>query len=223
MSEFLSEYGALMGQGVIDSLLMVFISTLFAYVIGLPLGILVRITQPGSILPCRPVNMVLGWIVNIGRSIPFIILIVAIMPFTRAVVGSATGVRGAIVPLIVAAAPFVARLIETSLMEVDEGLIEVAHATGSTIPQIVFKVMLPESKPSILMGIPITLITLIGYSAMAGAVGAGGLGDIALRYGYYRYQDAVMLATVVLIVILVQIIQSVGTIVAKKTDRRIRK
>ena len=167
--------------------------------------------------------MVLGWIVNIGRSIPFIILIVAIMPFTRMIVGSATGVRGAIVPLIVAAAPFVARLIETSLMEVDEGLIEVAHATGSTIPQIVFKVMLPESKPSILMGIPITLITLIGYSAMAGAVGAGGLGDIALRYGYYRYQDAVMLATVVLIVILVQIIQSVGTIIAKKTDRRIRK
>ena len=213
MSGFLSEYGALMGQGVIDSLLMVFISTLFAYIIGLPLGILVRITQPGSILPCRPVNMVLGWIVNIGRSIPFIILIV----------GSATGVRGAIVPLIVAAAPFVARLIETSLMEVDEGLIEVAHATGSTIPQIVFKVMLPESKPSILMGIPITLITLIGYSAMAGAVGAGGLGDIALRYGYYRYQDAVMLATVVLIVILVQIIQSAGTIIAKKTDRRIRK
>ena len=194
MSGFLSEYGALMGQGVIDSLLMVFISTLFAYIIGLPLGILVRIPQPGSI-----------------------------MPFTRMIVGSATGVRGAIVPLIVAAAPFVARLIETSLMEVDEGLIEVAHATGSTIPQIVFKVMLPESKPSILMGIPITLITLIGYSAMAGAVGAGGLGDIALRYGYYRYQDAVMLATVVLIVILVQIIQSVGTIIAKKTDRRIRK
>ena len=223
MSGFISEYGSLLFDGTVDTILMVFISTFFAYVIGLPVGVIVTITQKDSILPCRPVNMVLGWIVNIGRSIPFIILIVAIMPFTRSLVGSGTGVRGAVVPLIIAAAPFVARLVETSLMEIDAGLIEVAHATGSTIRQIVFKVMLPEGKPSILMGIPITLITLLGYSAMAGAVGAGGLGDIALRYGYYRYQDSVMIVTIVLIIVLVQMIQSFGTYIAKKTDKRIRK
>lgn len=223
MQEILSEFGGLLFSGTWDTLLMVFISTFFAYVFGLPIGVIVTITQSDSIMPCRPVNMVLGWIVNIGRSIPFIILIVALMPFTRALVGSGTGVRGAVVPLIIAAAPFVARLVETSLMEVDEGLIEVAHATGSTIPQIVFKVMLPEGKPSILMGIPITLITLLGYSAMAGAVGAGGLGDIALRYGYYRYQDEVMIITIILIIIIVQLIQSVGTYIAKRMDKRIRR
>ena len=223
MQEILSEFGGLLFSGTWDTLLMVFISTFFAYVFGLPIGVIVTITQSDSIMPCRPVNMILGWIVNIGRSIPFIILIVALMPFTRALVGSGTGVRGAVVPLIIAAAPFVARLVETSLMEVDEGLIEVAHATGSTIPQIVFKVMLPEGKPSILMGIPITLITLLGYSAMAGAVGAGGLGDIALRYGYYRYQDEVMIITIILIIIIVQLIQSVGTYIAKRMDKRIRR
>ena len=223
MQEIFEEFGSLLLSGTWDTILMVFLSTFFAYVFGLPIGVIVTITQGHSVLPCKPVNVVLGWIVNIGRSIPFIILIVALMPFTRALVGSGTGVRGAVVPLIIAAAPFVARLVETSLMEVDEGLIEVAHATGSTIPQIVFKVMLPEAKPSILMGIPITLITLLGYSAMAGAVGAGGLGDIALRYGYYRYQDEVMVITIILIIILVQLIQSLGTYIAKKTDKRIRK
>ncbi|MGN1350013.1 MAG: methionine ABC transporter permease [Anaerovoracaceae bacterium] len=223
MQEIFAEFGGLLLSGTWDTLLMVFISTFFAYVFGLPIGVIVTITQSDSIMPCRPVNMVLGWIVNIGRSIPFIILIVALMPFTRALVGSGTGVRGAVVPLIIAAAPFVARLVETSLMEVDEGLIEVAHATGSTIPQIVFKVMLPEGKPSILMGVPITLITLLGYSAMAGAVGAGGLGDIALRYGYYRYQDEVMIITIVLIIVIVQLIQSLGTYIAKRADKRIRR
>lgn len=223
MQEIFAEFGGLLFGGTWDTLLMVFISTFFAYVFGLPIGVIVTITQSDSIMPCRPVNMVLGWIVNIGRSIPFIILIVALMPFTRALVGSGTGVRGAVVPLIIAAAPFVARLVETSLMEVDDGLIEVAHATGSTIPQIVFKVMLPEGKPSILMGVPITLITLLGYSAMAGAVGAGGLGDIALRYGYYRYQDEVMIITIVLIIVIVQLIQSLGTYIAKRADKRIRR
>lgn len=223
MQEIFAEFGGLLLGGTWDTLLMVFISTFFAYVFGLPIGVIVTITQSDSIMPCRPVNMVLGWIVNIGRSIPFIILIVALMPFTRALVGSGTGVRGAVVPLIIAAAPFVARLVETSLMEVDDGLIEVAHATGSTIPQIVFKVMLPEGKPSILMGVPITLITLLGYSAMAGAVGAGGLGDIALRYGYYRYQDEVMIITIVLIIVIVQLIQSLGTYIAKRADKRIRR
>ncbi len=223
MSEFIAEYGALLLQGTVDSLVMTALATLFAYVFGLPIGILLTITQEHSILPCRPVNMVLGWIVNIGRSIPFIILLVFLMPFTRTLVGTATGVKGAIVPLLVAATPFVARVVETSLLEVEAGLIEVAHAAGATIKQIVFKVMLPEAKPSILVGAPLTFITLLGYSAMAGAVGAGGLGDIAIRYGYYRYQDIVMIATIVLIVIIVQIIQSGGMWIAKKNDKRIRK
>lgn len=223
MAEFIAEYGSLLLQGTIDSIVMTAMATLFAYVFGLPLGIFVTITQEHSILPCRPVNMVLGWIVNIGRSIPFIILLVFMMPFTRALVGTATGVKGAIVPLVVAATPFVARIVETSLLEVEAGLIEVAHATGATIRQIVFKVMLPEAKPAILVGVPLTFITLLGYSAMAGAVGAGGLGDIAIRYGYYRYQDIVMVATIVLIVIIVQIVQSGGMWFAKKNDKRIRK
>ena len=223
MSGFIAEYGALLLQGTVDSLVMTALATLFAYVFGLPLGILLTITQEHSILPCRPVNMVLGWIVNIGRSIPFIILLVFLMPFTRALVGTATGVKGAIVPLLVAATPFVARVVETSLLEVEAGLIEVAHAAGATIKQIVFKVMLPEAKPAILVGAPLTFITLLGYSAMAGAVGAGGLGDIAIRYGYYRYQDIVMIATIILIVIIVQIIQTGGMWIAKKNDKRIRK
>lgn len=227
LSEFFSEYGNLFIEGTRDSLLMIFISTFFSYVIGLPLGVLVTITATDSIIsPSKIkviVNAVLGWIVNIGRSMPFIILMVALMPFTRNVVGTATGVKGAIIPLVIAAAPFVARLVESSLMEIDEGLIEVAHATGSTVPQIVFKVLLPEGRPSILMGVPITLITLFGYSAMAGVVGAGGLGDIALRYGFYRYQDDVMIFTIILLVILVQCVQSVGTFIVRKSDRRIRR
>lgn len=227
LSEFFSEYGNLFIEGTRDSLLMIFISTFFSYVIGLPLGVLVTITATDSIIsPSKIkviVNAVLGWIVNIGRSMPFIILMVALMPFTRNIVGTATGVKGAIIPLVIAAAPFVARLVESSLMEIDEGLIEVAHATGSTVPQIVFKVLLPEGRPSILMGVPITLITLFGYSAMAGVVGAGGLGDIALRYGFYRYQDDVMIFTIVLLVILVQCVQSAGTFIVRKSDRRIRR
>ena len=227
ISKFFEEYGSLFVEGTWDSLIMVFVSTFFAYVIGLPLGVLVTITAENSIMQPsvlkRTVNIVLGWIVNIGRSMPFIILMIALMPFTRNIVGTATGVKGAVVPLVIAAAPFVARLVESSLMEIDDGLIEVAHATGSTIPQIVFKVLLPESRPSILIGVPITLITLLGYSAMAGAVGAGGLGDIALRYGFYRYQDDVMVFTLILLVILVQCVQSVGTVIVRKTDKRTRR
>lgn len=227
ISEFFAEYGKMFLEGTGDSMIMIFVSTFFAYVIGLPLGVLVTITAENSIMQPslfkRIVNIVLGWIVNIGRSMPFIILMVALMPFTRSLVGTATGVKGAVVAMVIAAAPFVARLVESSLMEIDDGLIEVAHATGSTIPQIVFKVLLPESRPSILVGVPITLITLLGYSAMAGAVGAGGLGDIALRYGFYRYQDDVMIFTLILLVILVQCVQSLGTVIVRKTDKRIRR
>ena len=214
MADFFSEYGLMLLTETGATLAMALISTLIAYIVGIPLGVLVTITSDHSILPCRPVNMILGWIVNMGRSIPFIILLVALMPFTRMIVGSAVGIRGVIVPLSIAAIPFVARMIETALAEIDGGLIEVAHATGSTVWQ---------SIPSILMGVPITLITLVGYSAMAGVVGGGGLGDVALRFGYYRYETPVMIATIIVLIILVQIMQSLGSFIARKSDKRIRK
>ena len=166
--------------------------------------------------------MVLGWIVNIWRSIPFIILMVALIPFTKIVVGKSIGSTAAIVPLVIAAAPFIARLVETSLQELDAGVIEAAKAMGASNWQIVYKVMLPESVPSLVRGMTIALITLIGYSAMAGTVGGGGLGDLAIRYGYNRYQDDVMILTIILLVILVQLIQVVFNVIAKKIDKKNR-
>ena len=221
MVEFFDKYGALLAQGTVDTLVMTFASCLFAYVIGLPLGIWFAVTAPGGLKPNRGVNTVLGWIINIGRSIPFIILLVAIIPFTRLVVGTSLGVPGAVVPLTVAAAPFVARIVEQSLAEVDKGLIEAAHSFGASNFQIVTKVMLKESLPSLVRGVAITFVNLFGYSAMAGTVGAGGLGDIAIRYGYYRYQTDVMLVTIVILVVLVQVLQGIGMIISRKLDRRI--
>ena len=195
-------------------------SCLIAYVIGLPLGIWFSVTSPGGLRPNRGVNTVLGWIINIGRSIPFIILLVAIIPFTRLIVGTSLGVAGAVVPLTVAAAPFVARMVEQSLAEVDKGLIEAAHSFGASDFQIVVKVMLRESLPSLVRGAAITFVNLFGYSAMAGTVGAGGLGDIAIRYGYQRFQADVMIAAVVLCVVLVQVFQSLGDLIARVIDHR---
>jgi D-methionine transport system permease protein len=166
---------------------------------------------------------VVGWIVNVGRSIPFIILFAALMPFTRMVMGIAIGPRAAILPLVIAATPFVARMVESSLQEIDHGVIEVAQSTGSTVGQIVWKVILPESKPSIVLGSSITFITLIGYVAMVGAFGAGGLGDVAIRYGFYKYQTDVMIATIIILIILVQIVQLLGNGISRKIDRRIKK
>ena len=220
ISNFISQYGALFAQGTVDTLVMTLASTLFAYLIGVPLGVLLVITAKDGLKPQRALNTVLGWIVNIGRSIPFIILLVAIIPFTRLVVGTSLGVPGAIVPLTVAAIPFVGRMVEQSLAEVDGGLVEAAQSFGANTWQIVCKVMLRESLPSLVRGASITVITLFGYTAMAGAVGAGGIGDIAIRYGYYRYQDEVMIATLVLIIILVQVIQSTCDAIAKKIDHR---
>ena len=184
MIEFFDKYGALLAQGTIDTLVMSIASCVFAYVIGLPLGIWFAVTTPNGLRPNKAVNTVLGWIINIGRSIPFIILLVAIIPFTRLVVGTSLGVPGAVVPLTVAAAPFVARIVEQSLAEVDKDLIEAAHSFGASNMQIITKVMLKESLPSLVRGVAITFVNLFGYSAMAGTVGAGGLGDIAIRYGY---------------------------------------
>ena len=220
MGAFFEEYGALLAQGTIDTLIMSIASCFFAYVIGLPLGIWFSVTTPDGLRPNRGVNTVLGWIINIGRSIPFIILLVAIIPFTRLIVGTSLGVRGAIVPLTVAAAPFVARIVEQSLAEVDKDLIEAAHSFGASNFQIVTKVMLKESLPSLVRGVAITFVNLFGYSAMAGTVGAGGLGDIAIRYGYQRFQGDVMLAAVILCVVLVQAFQSFGDWLARKIDKR---
>lgn len=220
ISEFFASFGGLIGQGIIDTLLMLFISTALAYVIGLFLGVVLYVTASGSLRPHRILNAVLGWVINMGRSIPFIILLVAVMPTTRALVGTTTGVRGVIPPLVLSTAPFVARMVQQSLAEVPHESIEAAISCGATVPRIVKSALLPEALPSIVRGISITLITALGYTAIAGAVGAGGLGDIAIRYGYYRYEDSVMIVTVILMIILVQVIQSVDDALAKRIDHR---
>lgn len=222
IAAFWAEYGNVLTDGVWDTLVMVVISTAFAYLIGLPLGVALILTQPHGIRPHRGVYRVLDWIVNIGRSVPFIILMVAIMPFTRMVVGTTIGVKGAIVPLVVSAAPFIARMVETSLAEVDAGVVEAAQSMGASRLQIVWKVYLPEAVPSLILGASISIITLLGYTAIAGAVGAGGLGDLAIRYGYQRSVPSMMLATVVLIIVLVQIIQSLFSWLSTKMDKRLR-
>lgn len=218
--EFFNVYASLLGQGIADTLAMLLISTFFAYIIGLFLGIILYVTEPAGLRPHKALNAVLGWIINMGRSIPFIILLVAVMPMTRTLVGTTTGVRGVIPPLVLSTAPFVARMVQQSLAEVPKDAIEAAESCGASVPRIVVSALLPEALPSIVRGISITLITALGYTAIAGAVGAGGLGDIAIRYGYYRYEDEVMLVTVILMIILVQIIQSTCDAIAKAIDHR---
>ncbi|MCR5393212.1 MAG: ABC transporter permease [Olsenella sp.] len=220
LASFFTQYGSLLGEGLSDTLVMLFVSTAFSYVIGIFLGVVLCVTAPRGLHPMRTLNAVLGWVVNIGRSIPFIILLVSMFPVTRALVGTTTGVQGVIPPLVLSTTPFVARMVEQSLAEVPRDSIEAAEACGASIPRIVVSALLPEALPSIVRGVSITLIAVLGYTAIAGAVGAGGLGDIAIRYGYYRYQDEVMIATLVLIVILVQVIQSTCDAIAKKIDHR---
>ena len=220
LASFFAQYGSLLGEGLADTLVMLFVSTAFSYVIGIFLGVVLCVTAPRGLQPMRTLNAVLGWVVNIGRSIPFIILLVSMFPVTRALVGTTTGVQGVIPPLVLSTTPFVARMVEQSLAEVPRDSIEAAEACGASIPRIVVSALLPEALPSIVRGVSITLIAVLGYTAIAGAVGAGGLGDIAIRYGYYRYQDEVMIATLVLIIILVQVIQSTCDAIAKKIDHR---
>ena len=221
ISAFWADYGSILLTGTRDTLVMVLVSTLFAYLLGLPLGVALTITQPHGIRPNRAVNQVLGWIVNIGRSVPFIILMVAIMPFTKLVAGTKIGVRGAIVPLVVSAAPFIARMVETSLAEVDAGVVEAAQSMGASTCQIIRKVYLPEAKPSLVLGGAISIVTFLGYTAIAGTVGAGGLGDIAVRYGHQRFITSVMWVTVVILIIMVQIVQSLFGWLSKKIDKRL--
>lgn len=208
-------------EGIGETFYMVIVSSLAAYIFGIPLGVLLFVTDKNGICANRAINLIVGFLINVVRSIPFLILLVAILPFTRLVVGTTIGSTATIVPLVVAAAPFVARMVESSLKEVDPGVVEAAKAMGSSTWQIIYKVILPEAKPSLLVGATITLATVLGYSAMAGFVGGGGLGAIAVNYGYYRYQTDVMLITVALLVIVVQIFQEAGTHLVNRIDKRI--
>jgi D-methionine transport system permease protein len=203
-----------------ETLYMVGVSCALAVIFGLPIGIILVVTEKQSILENRGINQTFQAIVNIGRSVPFVILMVAIMPFTRFLAGTSIGTTAAIVPLTLAAIPFVARMVETSLREVDPGVVEAAQAIGASPWDIIAKVLIPEAKPSLILGITITAINLVGYSTMAGAIGGGGLGDLAVRYGYQRFRGDVMLATVIILVLLVQGIQMVGGTLAKKVDHK---
>ncbi|HHV72244.1 MAG TPA: ABC transporter permease [Clostridia bacterium] len=210
----------LLVKATLETIYMVAASTFFAVVGGLPLGILLVVTEPNHILENSVVHKILSVIINITRSIPFIILLVTIIPFTKLLVGTFIGTTAAIVPLSVAAMPFFARIVESSLKEVDYGVIEAALAMGSSPGQIIFKVLLPEARASLTLGITITIINLIGYSAMAGAIGGGGLGDVAIRYGYHRRDTVVLTATVIILVGLVQLIQFTGDLIARKLNKK---
>ena len=211
------------GTGFWQTLYMTLISTLIAYVIGIPVGVILNITAKDGIKPNKVINSIVGIIVNILRSVPFLILAVFVIPFTRLIVGTSIGTTAMIVPLIIAAFPYVARMVESSLKEVDNGKIEAAQAMGSSNMNIIVKVLLPEAKPSLIIGAAIASATILGYTAMAGFIGGGGLGDIALRYGYYRYQEDVMIIAIIILIVIVQVLQELGMLIAKKLDNRIHK
>ena len=211
----------MLAQGTFESFYMTIAITLISYIIGVPLGVFLVMSDRNGIHPMPSLNWLIGGIVNILRSVPFLILMITIQPFTRMIVGTTIGTSAAIVALVVSAAPFVARMVEQSLLEIDHGVIEAAQSMGASNMQIVRKVLLPESMPSLLNGVLVSATTILGYSAMAGFIGGGGLGDIAIRYGYNRYDSGTMLITVVLLVVMVQLIQSVGARIAKRSDKRI--
>lgn len=207
-------------RGIWETVYMTLLSTLLGYVLGLPYGILLVVTDKGGLHPNAVIYKILDVIANIVRSVPFLILLIVISPITRVIVGKSYGSSATIVPLVAAATPFIARMVESSLKEVDKGVIEAALAMGASNLKIITKVLLVESKTSLLVGATIAIGTILGYSAMAGIIGGGGLGDIAIRYGYYRYQSDIMIVTVILLIILVQIFQTVGMQVAKRIDKR---
>ncbi len=207
-------------QGVLDTLYMTLVSTLIGYLVGLPMGIILAVSDKDGIRPNAVIYRIFDVISNVIRSIPFLILLILLIPFTRFLVGKSYGSTATIVPLVITAAPYIARLVESSLKEVDQGVIEAAKSMGATNFDIVFKVLLVEARTSIVMGATIATGTILGYSAMAGTVGGGGLGDIAVRYGYYRWQTDIMIITVALIIILFQVLQNTGMKVATKLDKR---
>ncbi len=207
-------------EGTWATLYMTLVSTVFGYIIGLPLGITLAITDKEGIKPNMFVYKILDFIVNLTRSIPFLILLILVMPLTKLVVGQSYGSTATIVPLTIAAAPFIGRMVESSLKEVDKGVIEAAQSMGAGTFTVIWKVLLAEARTSLLVGVTIAVGTILGYSAMAGVVGGGGLGDIAIRYGYYRYETGIMIVTIIVLVILVQILQGLGMMLSKKLDRR---
>jgi D-methionine transport system permease protein len=217
-----SEMQPLLSQGTLDTLYMVLWSGLVTVVGGLPLGILLVLTDKGGLLQNAPVNKVVGVIVNIGRSLPFIILLIALIPFTTLVIGTFIGPTAMIVPLAIGAIPFFARLVETAIREVDQGLVEAVQAMGGSIPTIVGKVLLPQALPSLVSGATTTVIALIGYSAMAGAVGGEGLGSKAVTYGFQRFENGFMIATVIVLIVIVSVIQLLGDVAVRLLARRVR-
>lgn len=206
--------------GLLQTLYMTLASTLISYVLGIPMGVILVACDKDGVKPLPIVHKILDIIVNITRSIPFLILLIAVIPITRFITGTTIGSNATIVPLVMAAAPFIARMVESSLREVDKGLIEASLSMGASPFQVICKVLLPEAKPSLIVGAAISTTTILGYSAMAGLVGGGGLGDIAIRYGYYRYENGVMIVTVVLLVLVVQVFQEIGMKIAEKQDKR---
>ena len=204
LSEFLAEYGELLLQGTGETVVMLLVPTLISYVLGIALGVVLYLTAPGSLRPVRVLNAVLGWII----------------PLTRLIMGTGSGILGTIPPLVLSATPFIARMVEQSLAEVPHESVEAVEACGASVPRVVFSALLPEALPSLVRGVAVVLIAVLGYTAIAGAVGAGGLGDIAIRYGYYRYQSDVMIAAVVILVVIVQLIQSACDFLARRVDHR---
>ena len=215
-----SEVNNMILNGILETLYMTLLSTAVGYLFGLPMGVLLAVFDKDGLKPNRAAYKVIDIIANIVRSIPFLILLILVIPITKLIVGQSYGSSATVVPLVVAAIPFIARMVESSLKEVDYGVIEAARAMGANDFTIVVKVMILESRTSLITGATIAIGTILGYSAMAGTVGGGGLGDIAIRYGYYRYDSAIMIVTVVLLVVLVQVFQSVGMVVASRLDKR---
>ena len=207
-------------NGILETLYMTVVSTLFGYVFGLPMGVLLCISDKDGLKPHPVLYKILDFIANIVRSVPFLILLILLIPFTRFLLGKSYGSTATIVPLTVAAIPFIARMVESSLKEVDNGVVEAARAMGAGTMRIILRVLLVEARTSLITGATIAIGTILGYSAMAGAVGGGGLGEIAVRYGYYRYQTDIMIVTVILLIVIVQIFQSVGMLIANRLDRR---
>lgn len=223
LTRFLTEnetFIVMLLEGTRDTLYMTLMSTLFGYVLGLPMGIVLAISDRDGICENTMIYKILDFIVNIIRSIPFLILLILVIPITKLIVGKSYGSSATIVPLVIAAAPFIARMVESSLKEVDKGVIEAAQSMGAGNGTIIWKVLLSEARTSLLVGVTIALGTILGYSAMAGVVGGGGLGDIAIRYGYYRYETGIMLVTIVILVALVQILQGIGMALSKRFDKR---
>ena len=222
MEQFFSQYGPLLAEGVWESVYMTLATTVLAYVLGLPMGVLLTVTKRGGIASAPRFHAVFGWVVNILRSLPFLILMFFVIPFTRLVAGTSIGPTAALVPLTISASPFIARMVEQSLEEIDAGVVEAAECMGATKWQVVTRVLLVESVPSLLRGLSISVITILGYTAITGAFGAGGLGNLAYRFGYQRYQKDVMYVCILLLILLVCAVQIIFDLAARKADKRNR-